>query len=282
VRFFLLGLVGWLGIGQAAPWELPKAVIQDSVEQQVVTLGGRLEAFERVALPARVKGYIQAIYVDLGDRVQQGQVIAELSVPELEAKARMAQAKLAAIQAELARQEQILRFKTRIASRLHRLASQRQGAVTEEEIDRADNEQVAVEAGVEVLRAKLSVAKAALENARAFLEFAKLKAPFDAIVTGRLVHTGALVAETTPIVELVALAKLRLVIEVPQRIAPYLRLGNLVRARFNALPGKVFDATISRIAAGLNGEGKLRAEADLPFAPGLLPGLEGQVAVFLW
>ncbi len=282
---FCLGVAGlvWLG-GQleAAPLELPLAEIQANVEQQVVNLEGHLESFEQVVLPARVNGYLQAIHVDLGDRVEKGDVIAELSVPELEAQARMAQAKLAKARAELARQEQILRFKARIAERLHRLASQRQGTVTAEEIDRADNERVAAEAEMRVLEAKVTVAEAEVENHKTLLSFAKVRAPFAGIVTRRLVHTGTLISAATPIVELISTDKLRLVVEVPQRIAPYLRIGNLVRVRFHALPGEVFQAKLVRVAAALDASSKLRAEADLPFVPGLLPGLKAQVAIFMW
>ncbi len=266
----------------AAPLELPLEKIQDNVEQQVVNLKGHLEPFELVALPARVNGYLKAIHVDLGDRIRQGEVIAELSVPELEAQTRMASAKLAKARAELARAERILQFKTRIAKRLHRLVQQRQGTVTAEEIDRADNEQAAAEAEAQVLKAQVSVAEAEVENLKATLAFAQIRAPFDGIVTRRLVHTGALVSAVTPIVELVSTAKLRLVMEVPERIAPYLRVGDSVRARFHALPGEVFKAKVVRIAAALDPGGKLRAEAELPFAAGLVPGSQAQVAIFMW
>lgn len=266
----------------AAPLGLPLEKIQDNVEQQVVNLNGHLEPFELVALPARVNGYLKAIYVDLGDRIRQGEVIAELSVPELDAQARMASARLTKARAELARAERILQFKTRIARRLHRLVQQRPGTVTAEEIDRADSEQAAAEAETQVLEAQLAVAEAEVENLKATLAFARVSAPFDGIVTRRLVHTGALISAVTPIVELVSTDKLRLVIEVPERIAPYLRVGDLARVRFHALPGEVFETKIVRIAAALETGGKLRAEADLPFAPGLVPGIKAQVAIFMW
>lgn len=276
------GLVCWVQPLWAAPLELPLEKIRANVEQQVVNLKGHLEPFELVVLPARVDGYLEEIYVDLGDRVKKGQVIAKLSVPELEAQARMASAKLAKARAELARRARILQFKTRIARRLHRLAEQRQGTVTAEEIDRADNEQVAAEAEIQVLKAQVAVAEAELENLKATLAFARVSAPFDGIVTRRLVHPGALISSVTPIVELISTDRLRLVIEVPERIAPYLRVGDLVRIRFHALPGEVFSAKIVRIAAVLDTGGKLRAEADLAFAPGLMPGIEAQVAIFMW
>ncbi len=280
-----LWLAGWVGIALplwAAPFKLPLAKIQANVEQQVVNLQGHLEPFRQVALPARVNGYLKAIYVDLGDQLRRGEVIAELSVPKLEAKMHLAQAQLAKARAELARQEQIVQFKTRLAARLHHLAQQRQRTVPAEEIDRADDERLAAEAKREVLKAQIALAEAEVRNLEARFAFARVSAPFDGVVTRRLAHSGALVYAATPIVELISTDKLRLVIEVPERIAPYLRLGDRVRVRFHALPGEVFETKLARIAAVLDSDGKLRAEADLPFAPGLVPGLRAQVAIFLW
>jgi len=71
------------------------------------------------------------------------------------------------------------------------------------------------------------------------------------------------------------------VIEVPQRIAPYLRRGDPLQVRFRALPGKVFSTRLRRLSAVLN-DGGLRAEADLAEAPGLLAGMTATVAVRLW
>ncbi|GAB6067626.1 hypothetical protein JCM13664_09440 [Methylothermus subterraneus] len=277
-----LAALVWLGTLHAAPWELPVAKIRENVEQQVVNLEGYLEAFEHVALPARVSGYLQAIYVDLGDRVQAGEVIAELSVPELEAKLRRAKARLAEVRAERVRQEHILPFKRRIASRLRRLADQRQGTVTAEEVDRAEEALAAAEAKARVLEAKVRAIEAEVESLQAQRAFAKIRAPFAGIVTRRWVHTGALISQATPVVELVSLDKLRLVVKVPPRLAPYLRLGDPLRIRFHALPGEVYQAKLARVAAALGADGNLRAEADLPFAPGLLPGLRAQVAIFMW
>ncbi len=266
----------------AAPPELSVEVIQDNVEQRVVNLQGHLEAFERVEQPARVSGYLETIRVDLGDQVHKGEVIAELNVPELQAQTRQAEARLAEAEAKREQAKRAVRFKTRLASRLHRLARQHQGTVTAEEIDRADGKRAAAEAELQVRKAAVRVAEAELENLRARLSFSRVKAPFDGIIVQRLAHTGALISGNTPIVELIRSDKLRLVIETPQRIAPYLRVGNPVRVRFNALPGKVFSTSVSRIASALSSDGSMRAEADLPLAPGLLPGMRATVAIRMW
>ncbi len=279
---FLVSILLIWGEPMAAPSALPIGVIQDNVEQRVVNLQGHLEAFERVEQSARVSGYLETIRVDLGDQVQKGEVIAELSVPELQAQTNKAQARFAEAKAKLEQAERAVHFKTRLANRLDRLARQHRGTVTAEEVDQADSKQAAAEAKLQVRKAAVRVAKAELENLRARLSFSRVRAPFDGIVVQRLVHTGALLSNKTPIVELIRSDKLRLVIDAPQRIAPYLRIGDPVRVRFNALPGKVFRTSVSRIASVLSADGSLRAEADLALAPGLLPGMQATVAIQMW
>ncbi len=269
------------GLPCAGTVELPTDYLRANVERQVVNLSGHLEPFERVVLPARVEGYLKTIRVDLGDSVRKGEVLAEVDVPELIAQVRMAEAGLAQARARLAQAEAVRGFKARIASRLPRLARERRGTVTAEEMDRADDQLAAATAEVKVRQAAVKVALARLENSQARLAFSRIRAPFDGVVTRRLVHTGALLAPSTGIVELVRVDRLRLVVEVPQRIAPYLRLDDPLRVRFKALPGKVFSARLSRLGALLS-EGKMRAEADLSQAPGLIPGMAATVAVRLW
>jgi len=247
------------------------------VERQVVNLTGYLEPFERVVLPARVEGYLKRIRVDLGDRVRSGAVIAEVDAPELAARLRAAQADLALARARLAQAESVRRARARIAARLR----EKRGTVAAEEVTRADDRLAAATAEVAVRQAEVEVAQARLENARARLAFSRVRAPFDGIVSRRLLHTGALVTSATGIVELVRVDRLRLVVEVPQRIAPYLRPGNPVIVRFQALPGQVFSARLSRLSAVIS-EGKRRAEAELARAPGLVPGMAATVAVRLW
>ncbi len=270
-----------VGSSRADTVVLPPDYLRANVERQVVNLAGRLEPFERVVLPARVEGYLKHIRVDLGDRVRAGAVIAEVDVPELDTEVRMARAGLSRAKARLEQAEVVRSYKARIAARLHRLAREHRGTVTAEEVDQADDQLAAAIAEVAVRQAEVEVAQARLENSQTRLAFSRIRAPFDGIVSRRLVHTGALLTPADGIVELVRVDRLRLVVEVPQRIAPYLRLGDPLSVRFQALPGKVFSARLSRLSAVIS-EGKRRAEADLTQAPGLVPGMAATVAVRLW
>jgi len=261
--------------------------IRRNVEKKVVSLSGQLEPYEKIALYARISGYLKSISVDLGDRVKKGDVLAVLSVPEAKAKAAMAKAHLLEMQAQSRQAEMVFRFKARISNRQHALHKRLQGAVTKDELDVADGQRVAAEAERAVRKAAVGVAQAKLQNINALLAFAQITAPFEGIVTQRLLHTGALVAAGKSggkaIVNLARVDRLRLVIGIPERIAPYLRLGDKLRVRFPALPGETFDATISRMSGVLAVDtGLMRAEADMKPLAGFHPGMRATVAIRLW
>ena len=70
-----------------APVVLPqRAVLSNQLE-----VAGELLPYQEVELHAKVSGYIRNIYVDIGDRVRKGQVLAELEIPELVAQVDEAQ-----------------------------------------------------------------------------------------------------------------------------------------------------------------------------------------------
>ncbi len=283
----LLAVIPAADGARAPSASVSEELIRRNVEKKVVSLSGQLEPYEKIALHARITGYLKSIPVDLGDRVKKGEVVAEPAVPETEAEAAMAKARLAEMQAQSRQAEMVYRFKARISDRLHALHKRLTGAVTEDELDVADGERVAAGAERAIRKAAVDVARAKLENINALLSFAHITAPFDGIVTRRVLHTGALVAAGKsggkPVVNLARIDRLRLVIDIPERIAPYLRLGDKLRVRFPALPGETFDATISRMGGVLAADnGLMRAEADVEPRAGLHPGMRAIVAIHLW
>lgn len=281
----LLGVGPAMAEGNPFP-KVPKAWIYRNIEQQVVNLAGRLEPYKKIALYARVTGYLDVLYVDVGSGVKKGDVLAELSVPELEASYKMAEARLHEAKAKLRQAKAVYKFKARIAKRLHALHEKVRKAVTADEIDVADAEKVAAEGKVAIGKAAVKVAQAKFENLRAQLSFKEVIAPFDGVVTQRFVNTGSLVVAGSsgkPLVELVQVDRLRLVVNVPERVAPYVQIGDALQARFNALPGQVFESKVSRIAGLISSNNhEMRIEGDIGLQAGLHPGLRGIVSIRLW
>jgi len=281
----------WLILGCQAAFsgpfrpEVPLEWIKRNIEQRVVNLKGWLEPYEKVALYTRVDGYLRDVPVDTGSAVKRGQVLAIVDVPELEIEKRRAEARIEQAEAELHRAEAALKLQATIAKRLTRLHRESHGAVTQEEVDDAVGQWHIAQAEVEVRQASLASAQSQLANVTTQLDFAIVRAPFAGIVTRRLLHPGALVVSGRkgghPILQLATHDRLRLVIRIPERMAPFLRQGIQAVVRFPALPGKNYSATVSRLG-GILIDGHMRVEADLEAQPGLHPGMQGIVTLFMW
>src|SRR6478672_3629575 len=152
---------------------LPKArALNPTIE-----LPGRLEAYYRAPIFARVAGYLKSWSVDIGARVKAGQVIAEIEAPDLDQQLLQARADLASQQASAKLSEATLnRRKTLVASNF----------VSAQEIDErtADlsNKNGAVKAG-----------QANVERLEALAGYKQISAPFDGVVTSRDTDVGALI-----------------------------------------------------------------------------------------
>lgn len=223
-----------------------------------ITQPATLAPWQRTVLVARITGSIRALHVDLGDQVKAGDVLIELEVPEWEAQLIKAEAELVASSQDLERLTQT----------------------------RAKSPDLILPQELENARARQAAANAQLKALQAQLEFAKIKAPFNGVITRRMVDLGALAAaQTTQLLEVSQLDPLRLCIPVPELEAGRATLGKPVRIIGDAgLPwvGEP-EYKISRSAQQLDSETRtLLVQADVP-NPGLkrLPGsyVLAQVAV---
>lgn len=145
----------------------------------------------------------------------------------------------------------------------------------------------AAEAGVQVARARFDVARANLQRVAVLLQYSRILAPFDGVVTRRSVNTGDLVTPSgrpaAPLFTVSRVDIIRVVVAVPDRDAPRLRVGSEATIKFDALPDKMFKGKVARIAGALDpAKRTLRAEIDLPNPDGkLLPGMYGTVTLML-
>ena len=169
-----------------------------------IDLPGRLEAYSRAPIFARVSGYLKSWNVDIGARVKAGQVIAEIEAPDLDQQLLQARADLASQQASARLSEATLnRRKTLVASNF----------VSMQEIDErtADlsNKKAAVNSG-----------QANVERLEALAGYKKITAPFDGVVTARDTDVGALInagGGSGPAMFVISdISKLRVYVNVPQ------------------------------------------------------------------
>jgi RND family efflux transporter MFP subunit len=238
---------------------------------QNLVLPGSVESWEVAPLYARVTGYLESVSVDIGDPVPSGAVLARIEVPEMGADLRSAAAKLTQEQAEL----ELARL-TR--TRLERLRQANREAISQQDVD-------AAAAKERIEAAQVAVARAAYDRVRTLGDYARLKAPFAGRITKRYLHPGALAREGTssgaePIVEIARTDRLRLAFEVPETLAPWVRVGAPVKVRFDAFPGVETETVIARLAGSLDPDTRsMRAEVDLEnpegrYQPGLYASLQ--------
>ena len=221
-----------------------RAEVQD-VERSVQIVGTLL-AQEEVMLSNEWPATIAGIFVDLGDRVQRGQVLIKLDEREPRLEVERQSANLQAAREALQRTRQILDSSQANVERsravlsdaqvnLRRFqelfaegaisASQRDSAQTQADVAQASLRAVEAQyesdrAGVKNAEATVEQAVAALEIARKRLRDTEIVAPLDGFVRKRLVNAGETIKEKTPLMSLVAVQALKLQGEVPERFAP--------------------------------------------------------------
>ena len=242
-------------------------------------LPGELRPFLSVELRARIAGFVDSVEVDRGSSVRKGQVLVKLSAPELAAQVAEAESKGKAVEAQKAEAQAKLLAAQSTFDRL-KAASATPGVV-------AGNELVLAEKSVEAARAALAALdSAAVAAASAVLplkemqRFLNVEAPFDGIVTERLVHPGALAGPSTgPLLHLEQNARLRLVVSVPEADAGGIPRGAALKFRVPAFPGQTFSATVSRIPRSIDAQTRtMPVEADVNNASGVLaPGMYADV-----
>jgi RND family efflux transporter MFP subunit len=281
----------------ATAGETPVAVARverHSIDNSL-TISGEFKAFQDVDVHAKVAGYIRNIYVDVGDRVKEGQTLAVLEIPELAAQLsgaaaaeRRAEDELKKAQSDVGRAESTHNATHSAYDRLKQAADSRAGLVAQQEIDDSQAKDLEAEAQVASAKAGYSAAQQQLEMAQAnqkqfsaLANYARIVAPFAGVITNRFADTGALIqAGTTsntqamPLVRLAQTTKLRLVLEIPESLAGRIHLGDAVKVRVQAL-NQDFQGKVSRFADSLDRQTRtMETEIDFDNGDGrLIPGM---------
>ena len=280
------------GGGQAA--SLPAAEETGALHVEVVKpttlasdraleLPGTIKPLEETKLYPRTSGYVRRWLVDIGDKVKEGQVLAEIDTPELDAQISQARAQLAAAQAAV-KQAVANRDYARSSSNRYETLAQQQ-LVSKSQVEQ---QQAAAETGDANLAAAQSNVTAAEANLRRLTDsksFANVTAPFAGTITTRTIDRGSLVADngTTPMFTLVATDPVRVFIDVPQNVAPSITPGTNAVVTVREYGGRQFIGKVTRAAGALDPElHTMQTEVQVPNTDGaLLPGMFSTVAITL-
>ncbi len=249
-----------------------------------ITLSGSFRPYQEVDIHAKVAGYIQHIYVDVGDKVKEKQTLAVLEIPELNAQVAGAKADLRRSDDAIRRAEQdVKRAESTYTAyhaaytRLKQASEARPGLIAEQELDDSLAHDQEAEAQVGSARAALaeahgqfSMAQANEDRYASLQAYSRITAPFSGVVTKRYADTGALIqagtasdTQSMPVVRLAEWSRLRLVVPVPESAVPDLHLGQAIDVVVPAL-GRTFKGKVARFADSLNEETRtMHTEIDV-------------------
>lgn len=273
----LMGGAAWAQSGALAP------VVARAVSR-TVDLPGELEAYQKVAVSARVAGYIEKVLVDRGSVVRQGDPIAELSAPELEAQIAEAESKAQAAESDRLQAEAQLAAAQTTFDRLKK-AAETPGAIAGNELTIAEKQVEAARALVRSREQAARSAQATVKARRLMQAYLKIAAPFSGVVTERFLHPGALVGPGSggAVVEIQQLSRLRLVVAVPEEHAGAVARGARAPFAVPAYPQRTFTGAVARISHALDAKTRAMAveldvaNADGALAPGMYPTVKWPV-----
>ncbi len=272
--FFTLIVAGCL-----SAQTVPAVKVESRLLNRSVKLSGELVPFQRVDLYARVPGFVEKILVDRGSLVRQGDLLASLSAPEMEAQVAEAEAKARAAQSVVSEAQAKV---VAAESTFHRLkeASATPGAISGNELVIAEQTASAARGVLNSAESSFLAAQASLTAVRKMQQYLNITAPFSGVITERLVHPGALAGPNAgPLLRLEQVARLRLVVAVPEANYEGIRAGTKVPFQVSALPARTFDARVARMARSVDPKTRtMSVELDVANASGLLaPGMYPQL-----
>ncbi|MGH9140756.1 MAG: efflux RND transporter periplasmic adaptor subunit [Vicinamibacterales bacterium] len=275
--------------GTVAATDTSRAVSVDRVTRQdlsrTLELAAEFRPYLEIDLHAKVAGFLKAIYVDVGDHVKQGQLIAELEAPEMMEEAAQADATLERarmdvdrVRADLQRNEAQARLRRVAMDRLSAVVKIRQNLVAQQDVDdtngrfqEAEAQVAAAKAAVAAAEEQVQIATVARQRDGTLLTYLRITAPFSGTITKRLADPGAMIQAGTashvqamPVVQLSEVDHLRLILPVPESAVPGIRLNAPVEVRVEALK-RVFQGRISRFTGKLDSATRtMETEVDLP------------------
>jgi len=234
----------------------------ESAEEDLV-LPGAMQAYVESPIYARTNGYLKKWYHDIGSRVRQGDLLADIDTPEVDQQ-------LSQARADLNTQQANANLSKITAARYQELI--KTDGVSKQEVDNAVGD----------LEAKVANVKSAEANVRRLEELESFKhiyAPFGGVITKRSVDTGTLInagngGASEQLFVLAQTDPIRVYVSVPEAYAPSIRAGLGAFLELTQYPGQKFEGKVVRTAESIDpGTRTLLTEVDVPNHNGaLLPG----------
>jgi RND family efflux transporter MFP subunit len=231
-----------------------------------IALPGNTEAYDDTPIYARTSGYLKQWFVDIGQHVSKGQLMATIETPELDQQLQVARADLKSAEADLM---------------LAKSTSERyQNLLKSDSVSKQETE-VAV-SGAAAKQAAVDAAQANVRRLAQLQSFEKVYAPYSGVVTERNTDIGDLIDAGSPttsgtakeLFRIASINKLRVFVAVPEMYAAAIHDGDTATLTFDEYPGQKFSGKIARNSNAIDPASRtLNVEVDVNNASGkLLPG----------
>jgi len=241
--------------------------IAEKADEELI-LPGTLQAYEESPIYARTNGYLLRWYKDIGSRVAQGQLLAEIDTPEVDQELMQARANRQQIAAQL----DLAKIN---ADRY--VSLRKSDSVSQQEADQQSS-------GYQQAKANLDAADANVRRLEQLESFKRVYAPFTGVLTKRTVDPGTLINAGSAgtgkeLFDIARVDPLRVYISVPQNYAPAIKVGMEATVTLQEHPGQTFHGTVVRTAESIEPSTRtLLTEVDVPNRDEqLLPGSYGEV-----
>ena len=251
---------------------------------QTVPLTAQLAPFLQTDIEARAPGYVERVFVDRGSLVHKGQLLVQLSAPEINSQTAASEANLHQAEADAAQAEAQAAAAESTSAKLQE-AAKTPGAVAGNELLQAQKQSDAAQALVESRKAAVRTAGDRLRASQAMQSYLRVTAPFDGVITDRFVNPGMLIdGGHTPMLKLQQVAHLRLIVPVPETYTGSIVKGMSASFHVPARPGKTYTAKVARIPHALDQQSRaMMVELDVynkdgSLAPGMYPTVDWPVA----
>jgi multidrug efflux pump subunit AcrA (membrane-fusion protein) len=299
-------------VRRITPTLVNAAVVKRAAPSTQLMLPGNITPITEAYIYARAAGYLKRRYVDIGDRVQAGQKLADIEAPDLDQQVSQARAALAQAQGQLGQSQAAL--EQLVATRdLAEITWQRYKVLTADgAVSRQDGDNqataaktsaanvVAQQKTVRAMEEYVHASQATLERLLALQGYERITAPFSGVITARNVDVGALISATGStlgpqransagpsdvpsegeIFRLAEIGKLRVLVSVPQTNAPGVRVGQAATVMVQQMPNLSFPGRVTRTSDSLDAQSRtLLTEVDVDNPKRiLLPGMYAEVS----
>jgi RND family efflux transporter MFP subunit len=264
-----------------------KVTREDLAEELICN--AELRPYQEIDLHAKVAGYLENITVDIGDRVQAGQLLATIEVPELADDIQRAKASLARNEQEVSRAEAAYEEAHLVYTRLAAVDKAQPNLIAQQELDAAVEKDRATASALAAAKAEVDVSRAEIAKLQTMQKYSRIVAPFSGVITRRYADPGALIqagisssTQALPLVRLSQNDRLRLDIPVSVSYVSRINIGDPVEIHVDSC-AKSLTGTIARSTRKVDTATRtMDVEADVHNDDlKLIPGMYASVAVRL-